>query len=99
MDISLFCIILYMWKKGEMMNKVDFIIEDCAKQHAYYYKRAVAGGYALPNYTKTQFFKDVTDLVCERKASGVRYLGKEEILKRVQAFAESKMPKFLATLN
>ena len=22
MDISLFCIIMYMWKKGEMMNKI-----------------------------------------------------------------------------
>ena len=81
------------------MNKLEFMLEDCSKQMARQHLRAVAGGYAVPHYTKTQYIKDVADLICMRKVSGVRYLGKEEIANRVKTYVETRLNKFFQTLD
>lgn len=81
------------------MNKLNFMITDCANEIAYYYLRSVKGGYNVPDYTKDKFVKDVTDLICERKHCGVRFLGKDEIARRVTEYVEQHMSKFLTMLN
>lgn len=81
------------------MNKLAFIIEDCAKETKHYYLKSVAGGYAIPNYTKTMFVEAARDLVCERAASGVRFQGKEKIAALITEYMTTKQAAFFNTLN
>ena len=81
------------------MNKLTFIIEDCFKQNMNQRKKALAGGYAIPNLTKEAFIAACVDLVCARAAAGVRYQGKDKIKELLLDYGAKKQQAFLDTLK